>query len=108
MNDSSADFSKLQSRTFELAIRLAALFVLLYWCFILIEPFLLIVLWGVILAIALLPVFQRLSRVLGDRPKLASSVLVVLLISLLVIPAVMLTDSLIVSAQTLAKSTGLN
>ncbi|MFT4592208.1 MAG: putative PurR-regulated permease PerM, partial [Gammaproteobacteria bacterium] len=106
MNDSSADFSKLQSRTFELAIRLAALFVLLYWCFILIEPFLLIVLWGVILAIALLPVFQRLSRVLGDRPKLASSVLVVLLISLLVIPAVMLTDSLIVSAQTLAKSDG--
>ncbi|MBT5890228.1 MAG: AI-2E family transporter [Chromatiales bacterium] len=106
MNDSSADFSKLQSRTFELAVRLAALFVLLYWCFILIEPFLLIVLWGIIVAIALLPVFQRLSLLLGGRSKLAASILVVLLIALLVIPAVMLTDSLIISAQALAKSDG--
>jgi predicted PurR-regulated permease PerM len=98
------EFERLQSRAVELAIRLGMLFVLLYWCFILVEPFILMVLWGIIVAIALLPVFRRLSGWLGQRPRLAASALVTSLIAILVVPAVMLTDSLIVSAQSLAKS----
>ncbi len=104
MTEPGTDFGKLQARTFEMAIRLAALFVLLFWCFKLIEPFILLVMWGIIVAIALLPVFRKLAAMLGDRKKLASALLAVSLIALLVVPAAMLTDSLIVSAQALAES----
>jgi len=104
MQQPQNEFERLQARTVELAIRLGALFVLLYGCFILIEPFILMVLWGVIVAIALLPVFRRLSGLLGHRPRLAAAALVTTLIAILVVPAIMLTDSLIVSAQGLADS----
>ncbi|MDG1462297.1 MAG: AI-2E family transporter [Gammaproteobacteria bacterium] len=104
MNDRDTAFQQLQSRIFELAIRLAALFALVFWCFTLVKPFILLVLWGIIVAIALLPVFRRLSAILGNRPKLASAVLSIGLIALLVIPAAMLADSLIISAQALSES----
>ena len=96
MQQPQNEFDRLQARTVELAIRLGALFVLLYWCFILIEPFILMVLWGIILAIALLPVFRRFSGLLGQSPRLAAVMLVGSLIAILVVPVIMLTDSLIV------------
>ena len=107
MNQPHNEFDRLQARAVELAIRLGALFVLLYWCFILIEPFILMVLWGVVVAIALLPVFQRLSVGFGQRPRLAATTLIATLIAVLVVPAIMLTESLIVSTQALSDSGGL-
>jgi predicted PurR-regulated permease PerM len=85
----------------ELTIQLGAIFVMVLWCFRIIEPFVLVVMWGVILAVALEPVFNKLARLLADSRKLAATLLVLVLISALVVPAVLLTDSLLGGAQAL-------
>ena len=56
----------------QLAVRLALLALLVYWTFVLIRPFVPILAWSVVLAVALYPVFSWLSGVLGGRPKLAA------------------------------------
>jgi predicted PurR-regulated permease PerM len=85
----------------ELTIQLGAIFVMVLWCFRIIEPFVLVVMWGVILAVALEPVFNKLTGLLGDSRKLAATLLVLVLISALVVPTVLLTDSLLGGAQAL-------
>jgi predicted PurR-regulated permease PerM len=44
-----------------LAIRLVCLGLLAYWALILIRPFLTIIVWSIIIAVALYPVFEWLS-----------------------------------------------
>ena len=42
---------------------------LVYWSFILVRPFVPILVWSVVLAVALYPFFTWLSEHLGDRPR---------------------------------------
>ena len=97
----SVEFEILQKRVIELAIRMGGLFLLLLWCFKIIEPFVLIITWGAIVATALHPVFTKAADLLGGRTKLAATLLALLLIGTLVAPTVMLADSLVASAQML-------
>ena len=66
MNNS--DFTK---NTIEAAIRLGILLILVAWCFQIIKPFVLPVMWAVIIAVAIYPVFTRLKARLGGRNMLA-------------------------------------
>jgi len=94
-----------QQKIIELVIRLGVLLVLILWCFTIIEPFVLIIAWGAIVAIALFPVGEKLAAFIGGRMKPASILLTLTLISILVVPAYLLADSLVLSAQTLAEAT---
>lgn len=86
----------------DVAIRLIVLFTLVFWCFKIIEPFLLVVAWGIIIAIALFPVFEKLRSSLGGRSGLAAALISLTLVAILVVPAFMLTESLLSGAQALA------
>ena len=101
---SEQDFSFTQQRVVELAIRLGVLLVLILWCFTIIEPFVLIIAWGAIVAVALYPVFNKVAAALGGREKLTAILLAGSLVAMLVVPAYMLTDSLVASAQFLAEA----
>jgi predicted PurR-regulated permease PerM len=57
-----------------LAVRLGLLAFLVYWSFILVEPFVPILAWSAVLAVALYPAFEWLSNRLGGRPKLAATI----------------------------------
>jgi predicted PurR-regulated permease PerM len=100
------NFDEVQKRVVELAIQLGVLFILVLWCFRIIEPFVLLVAWAAIVAIALYPVFRRLAGWLGGRTRLAAASLVVILLTLLIAPAAMLTESLVIGTQALAKAGG--
>ena len=82
-------------RSIEAAIRIAAIAILAYWVFDIIAPFVSPVLWGIIIAVAVYPVFRRLSGWLGGRRVLAASVFTVLALLLLITPTVALTRALI-------------
>ena len=71
----------------QLAIRLGLLAFLIYWTFVLIRPFVPILAWGIVLAVALYPVFNLLSRLLGGRPKLAAAILTVVNLGIVIGPA---------------------
>ena len=60
-NPSSGDVEPgIDSIAIDVAIRLAILGLLIYWSLLLIGPFVTVVLWGVVLAVALYPIFAWL------------------------------------------------
>ncbi len=83
----------------EVAIRLGLLILLAIWCLLIIKPFILPVMWGVIIAVAVYPLFSKLKSALGGRNKLATSVYTVLALAILITPTVMISGSLVDTAQ---------
>jgi predicted PurR-regulated permease PerM len=71
----------------QLAIRLGLLAFLIYWSFVLIRPFVPILAWSIVLAVALYPVFSGLANVLGGRPKLAATILTIVNLGIVIGPA---------------------
>jgi len=86
-------------RIIDIAIKLSALALVIFWCFQIIKPFILIVIWGAILAVALHPLHVKLSKVLKGNQKLASTIIALIGISLIALPAISLSSSSIDSAQ---------
>ena len=87
----------------EVSIRLGAIALLVGWCLLIVAPFLGIVAWAAIIAIAADGPFEKLCRVMGDRRGLASVLAVVGALLLLIVPAVMLSETLISGAQNFAE-----
>lgn len=89
------DFQQLLSRSLlDLIIRVGLIGGLVYWCYRVAEPFIGLLLWSIILAVALAPLHQRLSRWLGGRPKSASLIVVLLTLLAFTIPGALLAGSL--------------
>jgi predicted PurR-regulated permease PerM len=81
-----SDILKTQ-KTVDLLIRLGLLFGLLYWCFLLIAPFLLPFLWAIIIAIALHPLHELISNKFRFGRKMAAFVLTVIMVVGIIFPA---------------------
>ena len=67
-------------------VRIGIIGLFAYWSLQLIAPFALIVIWSAILAVALFPMFTGLSRLLGDRPKLSATIIVIACLVLIIAP----------------------
>ncbi len=86
----------------ELVIRLGVLALLLYASFLLIEPFISIVIWSAVLAVALSPVFEWISFRLRGRRRLAAVVTTVLSLLIIIGPATWLALGLIDSLRVIS------
>jgi predicted PurR-regulated permease PerM len=86
-------------RTTEAAIRIALLFVLAMFCINIIRPFLVIILWGLIIAIGVHPIFRRFKSILGNKDKLAAVLITLVMLAILIIPSLMLAGSAIHGVQ---------
>jgi predicted PurR-regulated permease PerM len=90
-------------RSVEAAIRIGLMAGLVWWCFRIVSPFVMPVLWAIIFAVALFPVFRWLKSKLGGRGGLAAAVLTLVALALLIVPIVMLSTSTIETVQTLTR-----
>jgi len=79
----------------EIAIRIALLASIIGLCISILKPFISIVVWAIIIAVAMHSVFEKLSRVLGDREKLSSILITLVLLTIIILPSVLLTESLV-------------
>jgi len=76
-------------------IRLIVLSLLILWGFFLLKPFIGVFTWGVILAVALYPIFQKLLSVFGvKRRKKTTFIFTIIIVALLIVPSYMMVDSL--------------
>ena len=100
-NESTAD-GKYMNQALDIAIRLAVIGVIVLWCMRIVAPFVLPVLWGVIIAVALYPVFLKLKKWLGGRNTLAGTVFILGSLALVLVPTVLLTGSVVDSTKGLA------
>ena len=89
------------SPLWDLLIRVALIGGLAVLCFKVISPFLNLMVWSIILAVTLYPLHQMLARRIGRRQWLASTILVILGISLIVVPSWLLMNSFADSTQRL-------
>ena len=85
------------------AIQIGILFLLASWCLSILMPFIGIISWAAIIAIAIYPLHTKLAGVLGGRAKVSSTVIVLIGLSMLVIPSWTLTGTSIETAQNLAQ-----
>ncbi|AJD42507.1 transporter permease protein [Rhizobium gallicum bv. gallicum R602sp] len=67
-------------------VRLGIIGLFAYWTILLIAPFALIAVWSAILAVALFPMFEALARLIGNRPVIAATVIVVACLVLIIAP----------------------
>ena len=85
----------------EAAIRIGLIALLALWSFQIVQPFVVPMLWGIIIAVACMPMFRWLKAGLGGRNKLAATVFTLVALALLITPTVMLVGSLAETAQIL-------
>ena len=86
----------------EVAIQVGLALLLIAACFLILRTFLPLFAWGVILAIALYPVYGKLQSLLGGRRVLSAIVLTLLLLALLIVPIVLLGRALIQGSEAFA------
>lgn len=104
MNDSnlSAKDRVFLHTSLEATIRIGLLIIITVWCFKIVEPFITPIIWGIIIAVAAYPLYIRLRAALGERHKIAATVFTIAFLIILIVPTVLLTDTLIVGLKMLA------
>ena len=76
-------------------IRLGFLILLIGLCISFIMPFSLVLIWGAIIAISVYPVYSGFLKLFRGRKILASSVVTILMLSILIVPTLILTESIL-------------
>jgi predicted PurR-regulated permease PerM len=90
----------------QLVIRLGLLGLLILWTFLIIRPFVPILTWSAVLAVAFYPVFAWLAKRLGGRPRSASAVLTLVTLGIVIGPAAWLGLSAVEGIKDLAGQIG--
>ncbi len=85
------------------ALRIGFVALLFIMSYLILKPFVGLVLWAIIIAVALFPLHKKFSKLLGNREKLSAILIVLIGISLMVIPAVLFTASTVESVQNITE-----
>ncbi|HMQ91527.1 MAG TPA: AI-2E family transporter [Amaricoccus sp.] len=93
---------RLEAGATDFVVRLAFLGLFAWWSLELVRPFLPIVIWAILLAVALYPSYAWIARRLGDRRGLAATVLTLIALATVLGPVSVLAASLAESVQWLA------
>ena len=108
MNSPAQEQKSVTNQAIEIAIRLGVIFLILTWCLQILTPFIGVIAWGAIIAVAIYKPFLKLVDKLGGRKKLAVTLIVVVSIAAILLPVISLSSSMVESATTIGNeiSTG--
>ena len=84
----------------EIAIKLSLLGLMIYFSYLIAKPFITIIVWGIIIAVALSPLINSLEKHFGNRKKVIIGFIIAVIAALL-IPTYMLSGNMIDSSTTL-------
>jgi len=90
----------------QLVIRLGLLALLILWTFVIIRPFVPILTWAAVLAVAFYPAFSWLAKQLGGRPRTAAVILTLITLGIVIGPATWLGLSAVEGIKDLASQIG--
>jgi predicted PurR-regulated permease PerM len=89
------------NRALEVFIHIGLFVALAAACLLILSPFISVVVWGLIIAIAGYPGYCKLQKLVGGRGGVASVLFAVLLLAVLIVPIAVLAQTLVDSFQTL-------
>lgn len=97
------DLRKKANDVIEISLRLIVLFLLLGWCLMLLAPFVVPVIWGIIIAVSVSPVYAYLLR-LTKKKVLSATLVTLVLLAVVLVPAILLFTSVADDVQRVGKS----
>jgi predicted PurR-regulated permease PerM len=102
-HDSPLEDSALVGRALQVTIRIGVFLLLVAWCFVIVRPFLVPVVWGIIIAVGTHRLFDALQALLGGSRGMAAVVYVVLVQLVLIVPTLLLAGTLVEGVEALAR-----
>ena len=100
--DSSRVYQKFLSNAMASFLQIGALLILLMMCFTIVRPFISIMVWALILAVAIYPLHVSMTARLGGREKASATLFVLIGLAIILVPTWMLGESSLSSLQSLA------
>jgi len=91
-----------ENHSLDSAIRISLVAILVYWSFLIFKPFLIPVLWAVIISVAIFPLFLKFEALFGEKKKLALILFTLISLSILIVPSFFLINSIIETVKTLS------
>ncbi|MBS0010529.1 MAG: AI-2E family transporter [Bacteroidales bacterium] len=79
----------------DLILKLGGLFIVVFLCYRIIQPFINILLWSLIIAVIMYPLFEMINRYVRGMEKLAALLLSLVSLSILVLPSIWLVNQLV-------------
>ncbi len=101
-NSKGIDNEAYYDKVISASIRIGFVAFLFFLSYVIIKPFLLMVVWGIIIAVGIYPLFQKLSKLLGNKDKLAATIITLTALAFIIAPSVLMLDSTITSVQNVA------
>ena len=101
MNDPQSSNLASTGQAIEISIRLGIISLIAVWCLLILMPFVSLIAWAAIIAIAIHAPFLQLAEKLGGREKLAAALISLASIAIVLVPVVSLSGSLIEGATAL-------
>lgn len=85
-------------------LQITAVVLLIALCLWIVAPFVTLIVWAVIIAVAVYPAHQKLATRLGEQEKLSAAILVLLGLLILVVPTWLMTESSVAAAKSAGAS----
>ena len=89
---------------YDITIRMLFLLLIIGWCIMIMIPFVHIILWGIILGVSFYPLHRKLTIWLKGKSKLASTIIVLISLAVLIVPAVLFLDTIVSGIRELKES----
>jgi predicted PurR-regulated permease PerM len=100
----SSGTSRSSSDVIEISIRLGIIFLLIAWCLYIVSPFLGLIAWGAIIAVAIYPFYQGLNNRVGGNKKLSLTLIAVIALAAVILPSYAMFSSLVDGAASLGEA----
>ena len=94
-SDSSSHDKLFLRRALEATIHIGLILLLAAWCFQIVQPFIIPVVWGIIIATATYPAYRWLEDALGGRRGIAATLFTLFMMVILITPTVKLAATLV-------------
>jgi predicted PurR-regulated permease PerM len=90
------------TKAITMSLRIGFVGLLLILSYLILKPFIFVVMWGIIIAVGIYPLFKKFAKLLGNRDKLASTLITLFALAVLIIPSYLLMESTVVGVQNIA------
>ena len=81
-------------QSIEITVKIGLVLLLVLLSYLILKPFLLMLAWGMIIAVAIYPGFKKICSLVGGRTRLAAILTTFVMALILIIPGIFLADSL--------------
>ncbi len=104
MSNQQENNEQIEKNVINLTIKLGVLLLLFFWCFNIVQPFITPVVWAVVIAVSLYPLYQMMLPKFKGKRGLTGTFFTLVALAMLLTPVVMFSGSLIDGVQGLSQS----